>query len=88
MHSPQRLPAVGDLYLTPVRPLPSPPGPSEAEGFQLEVSGLLSELACPISVLTSGDVSQRLLNKTNCCLLLSKERRGEALAKCLISGSL
>ncbi|KAG7268492.1 hypothetical protein CRUP_000214 [Coryphaenoides rupestris] len=45
--------------------------PSEAEGFQLEVSGLLSELACPYSVLTSGDVSQRLLNKTSCCLLLT-----------------
>ena len=37
------------------------------------MSGLLTELACPYSVLTSGDVSKRLLNKTNCCLLLSKE---------------
>uniref|UniRef100_UPI003AAA9CBA protein FAM98A n=1 Tax=Centroberyx gerrardi TaxID=166262 RepID=UPI003AAA9CBA len=45
--------------------------PSEAEGFQLEMSGLLSELACPYSVLTSGDVTQRLLNKTNCLLLLT-----------------
>ncbi|KAK0144891.1 Protein FAM98A [Merluccius polli] len=45
--------------------------PSEADSFQLEMSGLLSELACPYSVLTSGDVSQRLLNKTSCCLLLT-----------------
>ncbi|CAL8368542.1 unnamed protein product [Gadus morhua 'NCC'] len=45
--------------------------PSEAEGFQLEMSGLLTELTCPYAVLTSGDVSQRLLNKTNCCLLLT-----------------
>ncbi|XP_029925841.1 protein FAM98A [Myripristis murdjan] len=45
--------------------------PSEAEGFQLEMSGLLSELACPYSVLTSGDVTQRLLNRTNCLLLLT-----------------
>jgi hypothetical protein len=37
------------------------------------MSGLLTELTCPYAVLTSGDVSQRLLNKTNCCLLLSKE---------------
>lgn len=46
------------------------PGPSEAEGFQLEMSGLLAELACPYSVLTSGDVTQRLLNKNDCLLLL------------------
>ncbi|KAM4614847.1 protein FAM98A isoform 1-T1 [Polymixia lowei] len=45
--------------------------PSEAEGFQLEMSGLLSELACPCSVLTTGDVTQRLLNRTNCLLLLT-----------------
>ncbi|XP_067092592.1 protein FAM98A [Osmerus mordax] len=45
--------------------------PSEAEGFQLEVSGLLSELACPYSVLSSGDVTQRLLNKRNCLLLIT-----------------
>lgn len=35
------------------------------------MSGLLSELACPYSVLTSGDVTQRLLNRTDCLLLLS-----------------
>ncbi|XP_035462652.2 protein FAM98A [Scophthalmus maximus] len=45
--------------------------PSEAEGFQLEISGLLSELACPYSVLTSGNVTQRLLNRTDCLLLLT-----------------
>lgn len=47
------------------------PGPSEAEGFQLEMSGLLSELVCPYTALTTGDVTQRLLNRTNCLLLLS-----------------
>ncbi|GAA6218668.1 protein FAM98A isoform X1 [Lates japonicus] len=45
--------------------------PSEAEGFQLEMSGLLSELACPYSVLTSGDITQRFLNRTDCLLLLT-----------------
>ncbi|XP_060943088.1 protein FAM98A [Limanda limanda] len=45
--------------------------PSEAEGFQLEMSGLLSELACPYAVLTSGNVNQRLLNRTDCLLLLT-----------------
>ncbi|XP_044070689.1 protein FAM98A isoform X2 [Siniperca chuatsi] len=45
--------------------------PSEADSFQLEVSGLLSELACPYSVLTSGDITQRLLNRTDCLLLLT-----------------
>ncbi|CAB1312611.1 unnamed protein product [Coregonus sp. 'balchen'] len=45
--------------------------PSEAEGFQLEMSGLLSELACPYKVLITGDVTQRLLNKTNCLLLIN-----------------
>lgn len=55
----------GAFVLLPV------PGPSEAESFQLEMSGLLSELACPYSVLTSGDITQRLLNRTDCLLLLS-----------------
>lgn len=48
-----------------------PPGPSEAESFQLEMSGLMSELACPYAVLTSGDLSHRFLNRTDCLLLLS-----------------
>lgn len=47
------------------------PGPSEAESFQLEMSGLLSELACPYTVLTSGDLSHRFLTRTDCLLLLS-----------------
>ncbi|KAK2832658.1 hypothetical protein Q5P01_016547 [Channa striata] len=45
--------------------------PSEAESFQLEMSGLLSELSCPYSVLTSGDITQRLLDRTDCLLLLT-----------------
>ncbi|KAM3606659.1 uncharacterized protein V6R79_020767 [Siganus canaliculatus] len=45
--------------------------PSEAESFQLEMSGLLSELACPYTVLVSGDIHQRLLNRTDCLLLLT-----------------
>ncbi|XP_060789197.1 protein FAM98A [Neoarius graeffei] len=45
--------------------------PSEAEGFQLEMSGLLTELACPYTCLTRGDVTHRLLNANNCQLLLT-----------------
>ncbi|KAK5853543.1 hypothetical protein PBY51_014687 [Eleginops maclovinus] len=45
--------------------------PSEADAFQLEMSGLLSELACPYPVLTSGDITQRFLNSTDCLLLLT-----------------
>ncbi|XP_029449738.1 protein FAM98A [Rhinatrema bivittatum] len=45
--------------------------PSEAEGFQLEVSGLLAEMNCPYTSLTSGDVTKRLLVKRNCLLLLT-----------------
>ncbi|XP_015249336.1 PREDICTED: protein FAM98A [Cyprinodon variegatus] len=45
--------------------------PSEAEGFQLEMSGLLSELACPYSCLTSGHVTQRFLSRTDCLLLIT-----------------
>ncbi|XP_052001334.1 protein FAM98A-like [Xyrauchen texanus] len=44
--------------------------PSEAEGFQLEMSGLLAELSCPYPVLITGDVTKRLLNANNCLLLL------------------
>lgn len=47
-------------------------GPSEAEEFQLEVSGLLGEMNCPYPSLTSGDVTKRLLVQKNCLLLLSK----------------
>ncbi|XP_041105918.1 protein FAM98A-like [Polyodon spathula] len=45
--------------------------PTEAEGFQLEMSGLLAEMNCPYSVLTTGDVAKRLQNKDNCLLLLT-----------------
>ncbi|XP_072266543.1 protein FAM98A [Pyxicephalus adspersus] len=45
--------------------------PAEAEGFQLEMSGLLTEMNCPYSTLTSGDVTKRLLDKKNCLLLLT-----------------
>ncbi|KAB5561894.1 hypothetical protein PHYPO_G00011760 [Pangasianodon hypophthalmus] len=44
---------------------------SQADGFQLEMSGLLTELACPYSCLTRGDVTHRLLNANNCQLLLT-----------------
>lgn len=47
------------------------PGPSEAESFQLEMSGLMAELACPYSVLVVGDITQRFLDKDDCLLLLS-----------------
>uniref|UniRef100_H3CIS8 Family with sequence similarity 98 member A n=1 Tax=Tetraodon nigroviridis TaxID=99883 RepID=H3CIS8_TETNG len=45
--------------------------PTEAESFQLEMSGLLSELACPYSVLITGDITQRFLNKEDSLLLLT-----------------
>ncbi|XP_067901455.1 protein FAM98A [Heterodontus francisci] len=45
--------------------------PTEAEEFQLEMSGLLAEMNCPYSVLTTGDVTKRLVNKNNCLLLLT-----------------
>jgi len=44
--------------------------PSEAEKFQLEVSGLLGEMNSPYLSLTSGDVTTRLLIQ-NCLLLLT-----------------
>uniref|UniRef100_A0A8C1DC60 Family with sequence similarity 98 member A n=1 Tax=Cyprinus carpio carpio TaxID=630221 RepID=A0A8C1DC60_CYPCA len=45
--------------------------PSEAEGFQLEMSGLLAELCCPYPALVTGEVTKRLLNANNSLLLLS-----------------
>ncbi|XP_029377287.1 protein FAM98A [Echeneis naucrates] len=45
--------------------------PSEVEGFQLEMSGLLAELFCPYSVLTTGDIIQRFLTRRDCLLLLT-----------------
>ncbi|XP_023677323.1 protein FAM98A isoform X2 [Paramormyrops kingsleyae] len=35
------------------------------------MSGLLSEMICPYLVLTTGDVTQRLLNRNSCLLLLT-----------------
>lgn len=46
-------------------------GPTEADSFQLEMSGLLSELACPYPALTAVDVTQRFLSRSHCLLLLS-----------------
>ncbi|XP_053417915.1 protein FAM98A-like [Nycticebus coucang] len=45
--------------------------PSEAEEFQLEVSGLLGEMNCPYLSLTSADVTKRLLVQKNYLLLLT-----------------
>uniref|UniRef100_A0A2K6TAZ1 Family with sequence similarity 98 member A n=1 Tax=Saimiri boliviensis boliviensis TaxID=39432 RepID=A0A2K6TAZ1_SAIBB len=45
--------------------------PSEAEEFQLEVSGLLGEMNCPHLSLTAGDVTKHLLIQKNCLLLLT-----------------
>lgn len=47
-------------------------GPGEAESFQLEMSGLLTELSCPYAVLITGDITQRFLSKDDCLLLLSE----------------
>ncbi|KAM7325068.1 hypothetical protein ACRRTK_015321 [Alexandromys fortis] len=53
--------------------------PSEAEEFQLEVSGLLGEMNCPYPSLTSGDVTKRLLVQKNCLLLLTFTRSSSLL---------
>ncbi|XP_063289292.1 protein FAM98C [Pelobates fuscus] len=45
-------------------------GPADAETFQLEMSGVLSELHCPYTSLTTGDVTLRLTNANNCLLLI------------------
>uniref|UniRef100_A0A8C5MY00 Family with sequence similarity 98 member A n=1 Tax=Leptobrachium leishanense TaxID=445787 RepID=A0A8C5MY00_9ANUR len=45
--------------------------PSESDGFQLEMSGLLTEMNCPYACLTSGDVRKRLHDKKSCLLLLT-----------------
>uniref|UniRef100_A0A8C7XS37 Family with sequence similarity 98 member A n=1 Tax=Oryzias sinensis TaxID=183150 RepID=A0A8C7XS37_9TELE len=45
--------------------------PTEADSFQLEMSGLLSELACPYPALTAVDVTQRFLSRSHCLLLLT-----------------
>ncbi|XP_061453992.1 protein FAM98C [Rhineura floridana] len=45
-------------------------GPADAETFQIEVSGLLGELRCPYSSLTTGDVTARLSTPDRCLQLL------------------
>ncbi|KAJ6663639.1 hypothetical protein lerEdw1_009718, partial [Lerista edwardsae] len=45
-------------------------GPEDAEMFQIEVSGLLGELRCPYSSLTTGDVTSRLRTPDSCLQLL------------------
>nr|XP_033812646.1 protein FAM98C isoform X3 [Geotrypetes seraphini] len=45
-------------------------GPEDADTFQLEMSGVLSELHCPYTLLTSGHVTSRLTDAKNCLLLL------------------
>ncbi|XP_058882609.1 protein FAM98A isoform X3 [Acipenser ruthenus] len=45
-------------------------GPEEADSFQLEVSGVVSELHCPYTALTTGEVTTRLTSRDNCHNLL------------------
>ncbi|XP_048188741.1 LOW QUALITY PROTEIN: protein FAM98B [Perognathus longimembris pacificus] len=45
-------------------------GRDDPESFQLEISGFLKEMACPYSVLVSGDIKDRLKKKDDCLKLL------------------
>uniref|UniRef100_A0A8C6H7R3 Family with sequence similarity 98 member B n=1 Tax=Mus spicilegus TaxID=10103 RepID=A0A8C6H7R3_MUSSI len=45
-------------------------GRDDLESFQLEISGFLKEMACPYSVLVSGDIKERLTKKDDCLKLL------------------
>ncbi|XP_069799431.1 protein FAM98C [Dendropsophus ebraccatus] len=45
-------------------------GPADSETFQLEMSGVMSELHCPYTALTSGNVTSRLLRPANCLQLI------------------
>lgn len=47
-------------------------GRDDLESFQLEISGFLKEMACPYSVLISGDIKDRLKKKDDCLKLLCK----------------
>ena len=47
-------------------------GRDDLESFQLEISGFLKEMACPYSVLISGDIKERLTKKDDCLKLLCK----------------
>ncbi|KAH0512733.1 Protein FAM98B [Microtus ochrogaster] len=54
----------------PLSTLPSSEGRDDLESFQLEISGFLKEMACPYSVLISGDIKDRLTKKDDCLKLL------------------
>ncbi|KAJ8290263.1 hypothetical protein GJAV_G00010640 [Gymnothorax javanicus] len=43
---------------------------SEIDGLQFEMSGMLKELSCPYPTLLSGDVQERLKNKSDCLKLI------------------
>ncbi|XP_066438067.1 protein FAM98B-like [Eleutherodactylus coqui] len=45
-------------------------GPADSETFQLEMSGVISELHCPYTSLTSNNVTSRLLKPANCLQLI------------------
>lgn len=45
-------------------------GSADAETFQLEMSGVMNELHCPYSSLTTGNVTSRLYSPSNCLQLL------------------
>ncbi|MGH0179259.1 UNVERIFIED_CONTAM: hypothetical protein FKN15_001117 [Acipenser sinensis] len=47
-------------------------GPEETDSFQLEVSGMVSELHCPYTALTTGEVTTRLTSRDNCHNLLGE----------------
>ena len=57
-------------------------GRDDLESFQLEISGFLKEMACPYSVLISGDIKDRLKKKDDCLKLLCKLYFSEQF-KCL-----
>lgn len=46
-------------------------GPEDADTFQLEISGVLSEMCCPYPTLTTGSVTSRLTTMENCHVLLT-----------------
>ncbi|XP_063781541.1 protein FAM98B-like [Pseudophryne corroboree] len=45
-------------------------GPDDSDTFQLEISGVVSELHCPYTSLTSGNVTSRLRSLKNCLQLI------------------
>lgn len=59
------------LYCTLEENVHATISPSEAESFQVEMSGLLSELCCPYSILTNGAPPHRFLERKDNLLLLT-----------------